>query len=49
MVDGDGYLHLSFDHHGHKLNYCRSIAPDTLVLGDKDDDDSKRRRRCDLS
>ncbi len=24
MVDGDGYLHLSFDHHGHKLNYCRS-------------------------
>ena len=36
MVDGDGYLHLSFDHHGHKLNYCRSIAPDTLVLGDKE-------------
>lgn len=21
MLDGDGYLHLSFDHHGHKLNY----------------------------
>lgn len=20
MVDGDGYLHLSFDHHGNKLN-----------------------------
>lgn len=36
MVDGDGYLHLSFDHHGHPLNYCRSIAPDTLVLGDKE-------------
>lgn len=36
MVDGDGYLHLSFDHHGHQLNYCRSIAPDTLVLGDKE-------------
>lgn len=36
MVDGDGYLHLSFDHHGHPLNYCRSIAPDTLVLGEKE-------------
>ena len=36
MVDGDGYLHVSFDHHGHPLNYCRSIAPDTLVLGDKE-------------
>lgn len=36
MVDGDGYLHVSFDHHGDKLNYCRSIAPDTLVLGDKE-------------
>lgn len=36
MVDGDGYLHISFDHHGHKLNYCRSIAPDTLALGEKE-------------
>ena len=26
MLDGEGYLHLSFDHHGHKLNYCRSTA-----------------------
>lgn len=34
MVDGDGYLHLSFDHHGHPLHYCRSIAPDCLTLGD---------------
>ncbi len=33
MVDGDGYLHLSFDHHNTHLNYCRSIAPDTLALG----------------
>ena len=30
MVDGEGYLHVSFDHHGHKLNYCRSIAPGSL-------------------
>ncbi len=36
MVDGDGYLHVAFDHHVNKLNYCRSIAPDTLVLGDKE-------------
>lgn len=35
MIDGEGYLHVSFDHHGHKLNYCRSIAPGSLELGDK--------------
>lgn len=35
MIDGEGYLHVSFDHHGHKLNYCRSIAPLSLELGDK--------------
>ena len=27
MVDGDGYLHVAFDHHNHPLNYCRSTAP----------------------
>lgn len=36
MVDGDGYLHLAFDHHGHPLNYCRSIAPGSLELGAKE-------------
>ncbi|NDV80556.1 BNR repeat-containing protein [Bacteroides sp. 51] len=35
MVDGDGYLHVSFDHHGHPLNYCRSVAPFSLELGEK--------------
>lgn len=35
MVDGEGYLHVSFDHHGHKLNYCRGIAPGSLELGEK--------------
>lgn len=35
MVDGEGYVHVSFDHHGHKLNYCRGIAPGSLELGDK--------------
>jgi hypothetical protein len=27
MVDGAGYLHLSWDHHGHPLRYARSTAP----------------------
>lgn len=36
MLDGDGYIHVAFDHHGHKLNYCRSIAPYSLVLGEKE-------------
>lgn len=35
MVDGDGYLHVAFDHHGHPLNYCRSTEPESLVLGEK--------------
>ena len=33
MVDGDGYIHVSFDHHGHPLNYCKSLAPYSLELG----------------
>ncbi len=36
MLDGDGYLHVSFDHHGHPLRYCRSVAPRSLELGDKE-------------
>jgi len=35
MVDGDGYLHMSWDHHGHPLRYCRSIAAGSLELTDK--------------
>lgn len=35
-VDGEGYLHVAFDHHGHPLNYCRSIAPHSLTLGEKE-------------
>lgn len=33
-VDGKGYIHASFDHHGHPLHYARSIAPGALTLGD---------------
>lgn len=36
MVDGDGYIHASFDHHGYPLNYARSVAPGSLELGDKE-------------
>ena len=36
MVDGDGYLHVAFDHHNHPLNYCRSTAPGSLTLGEKE-------------
>jgi len=32
-VDGDGYIHVSFDHHGHPLRYCRSVRPGSLELG----------------
>lgn len=32
-VDGDGYLHVAFDHHGHPLRYAKSIAPGSLQLG----------------
>jgi len=35
MVDGDGYVHVSFDHHGNKLNYCKGVAPGSLEIGDK--------------
>lgn len=33
MVDGAGYLHLSFDHHNNPLHYCRGTAPGALTLG----------------
>ncbi|MBE9518835.1 MAG: BNR repeat-containing protein [Bacteroidetes bacterium] len=32
MVDGDGYLHLSWNHHSNVLHYCKSIAPGSLEL-----------------
>lgn len=35
MVDGDGYLHVSWDHHNHPLRYARSVAPGSLELTDK--------------
>jgi hypothetical protein len=35
MVDGDGYLHLSWDHHNNALRYCRSIQPGSLEMTGK--------------
>lgn len=34
MLDGSGYIHVSFDHHGNALKYCRSVSPYSLKLGD---------------
>ena len=34
MVDGDGYLHVSWDHHNNPLRYARGINPGSLILTD---------------
>ncbi|MEJ7736608.1 MAG: BNR repeat-containing protein [Chitinophagaceae bacterium] len=34
-VDGDGYLHVSWDHHNNVLRYCRSVKPGSLELTEK--------------
>lgn len=36
MVDGDGYLHIAWDHHNNPLNYTRSISPGSLEMGNKE-------------
>lgn len=33
MLDGDGFLHVSWDHHGHPLNYSKGKAPYSIELG----------------
>jgi hypothetical protein len=35
MVDGDGYLHMAWDHHNNPLNYCKSISPGSLELTER--------------
>jgi hypothetical protein len=30
MTDGDGYLHMAWDHHNNKLHYAKSVAPGAL-------------------
>ncbi|ATC65312.1 neuraminidase [Nibricoccus aquaticus] len=34
-IDGAGFLHVSWDHHGNPLNYARSVAPGSLELATK--------------
>ncbi len=36
MVDGEGYVHVSWDHHGNPLRYAKSVAPFSLQLGEKE-------------
>jgi hypothetical protein len=35
MVDGEGFLHMAWDHHNNALHYARSIAPLSLELTPK--------------
>ncbi|MDA3928324.1 MAG: BNR repeat-containing protein, partial [Prolixibacteraceae bacterium] len=35
MLDGNGYLHMSWDHHNNALNYSKSVKPFELEMGDK--------------
>jgi hypothetical protein len=36
MIDGNGFLHISWDHHGDSLRYVKSVAPESLILGTKE-------------
>ena len=35
MLDGAGYLHVSWDHHNNALRYARGVTPGSLELGAK--------------
>lgn len=35
-VDGDGFLHVAWDHHNNALNYARGTAPGSLELGPRE-------------
>jgi hypothetical protein len=34
-VDGDGYLHMAWNHHNTSMNYCISSDPGSIVMGEK--------------
>lgn len=36
MVDGDGYLHVAWDHHNGRLRYAKSVDPEGLQLGEEE-------------
>lgn len=33
-VDGNGFIHMAFNHHSNRLNYCRSLDSGSLEFGD---------------
>lgn len=35
ITDGDGYLHISWDHHNNELRYIRSVSPGSLQFTQK--------------
>lgn len=35
VVDGNGYLHMAWDHQGHPLRYCMSMNSLSLTMGDE--------------
>jgi len=35
MVDGDGYLHMAWDHHNNRLHYAKSKTPGSLEMGNE--------------
>lgn len=35
MVDGAGYLHVSWDHHDNQLRYSRAVSPGSMELGEE--------------
>jgi hypothetical protein len=35
ITDGEGYLHLSWNHHGNKLHYSKSITPGSLQMSEE--------------
>lgn len=35
ITDGEGYLHVSWDHHNNPLRYARSVSPGSLQLTEK--------------
>ena len=34
-VDGNGYIHMAWDHHNDSLRYCKSVKPESLELDNK--------------
>lgn len=34
-VDGSGFLHMAWDHHNNRMNYCISADSGSMVMGDK--------------